>query len=261
MLSRFPEKKKHVCISINGDVYSQHTCVVACPLLQTAGWLWSPTPPSLGTVWLGRAAGEVPLCGQQIYTRGGCLSRTCEWVCAIVHDTALSLWLVVWPGASFSMKNRRWHTRWYVVPTCAVCVRTRNEWDPISPQKNKHQLSDHITVDNVTLLLPTCTFWATRQPTLFWFPACCKPAKTISSLLRPFSTALPLLLPVQRLIWVFFPADWWFQIRRSHGFILRSTLKSLPDYDIDHCCRSAVCTAPHVHPPSSNKSCIDSYTL
>lgn len=50
-----------------------------------------------------------------------------------------------------------------LVPACAVCMWTRNEWDPVSPRKT-HQLSDHVTVDNATLLVPTCTFWTTRQP-------------------------------------------------------------------------------------------------
>lgn len=88
--------------------------------------------------------------------------RVC--VCVIVpwvHDTARFLWLVVWPRVSLWLENRRWHTQthsWFP-PMWFVYQQARSG---IPFHQNKSQLSDRATFDNVTLLLPTCTF----QPTL-----------------------------------------------------------------------------------------------
>lgn len=53
-----------------------------------------------------------------------------------------------------------------------------------------------------------------------------------------------------------------FRSTKNHRFILRSTLKSSPDNDTDHCCHLVVCTAFNEHPPpSADKSYTDSHTL
>ena len=197
---------KHLCISINGDVLLH----VHSRRQQGGSGL---RPPSLGPVWLGRAAGEVPLCGRQIYTKGGCLSLRTNvrvWLCVSVCDCVVGGWhcwlfmacgLICW--SIIKHENRRWHTNTHThthTPTRAgpfMCVNTPTVWDPIPPKKQqkkqqkKNQMSDHITVDNVTLLLPTCTFWATRQPTPFWLSARCNPTKPHFSPASALSTLQP----------------------------------------------------------------------
>lgn len=137
------------------------------------------SPDSGQSEWAG-LLGKFPLCGQQIYTKWGCFSLpmsipcVCK-LCGKVHNTAWSLWLVVWPEAIFIMKNRRWHThtRWSLHVQYVFKLANRI---PCHQKQNKNQLSNHVTVDNVALLLPTYAFWATRQPTLFSFEPHFNPA-------------------------------------------------------------------------------------
>lgn len=141
-------------------------------------------------------------------------------VCVIVpwvHDTARFLWLVVWPRVSLWLENRRWHTQthsWFP-PMWYVYQQARSG---IPFHQNKSQLSDRATFDNVTLLLPTCTF----QPTLIRHSP---PFTSPQNPFHPFFT--------------------------SSSAVFHLDVSGL-DSDIDHCCRLRASS------PSCDKSFPDS---
>lgn len=135
-----------------------------CPLLRLVT-LISQTADQSELNWE-RVRGSSPLWATDLYEKRMFVSIHVYHVCVCVivpwvHDTAWFLWLVVWPRVSLWLENRRWHTQthsWFP-PMWYVYQQARSG---IPFHQNKSQLSDRATFDNVTLLLPTCTF----QPTL-----------------------------------------------------------------------------------------------
>lgn len=198
----------------------RRACVVAYPFLQTAGWLWSSTPPQPQDSLTGQDCwGSSPLWERDLYASRMFVSEHGHEVCLSV---CLSVCVCKLCGRCMTLLNLHglrsdlehhlaWktegdthtkHTHWSWFLHAQSVYEQANEWDPISPKKKKKTS----TVDNATLLVPTCTFW-TRQPALFWFTAWCKPAKPISAQrLLSLWYSLHLFSPVQPLIWVFFPA-------------------------------------------------------
>lgn len=202
------------CISMKGRVHVLSS--TPCPLLRSVT-LISQTADQSELNW--ERVREVPLYGQRIYMKRGCLSRLCVIV-PWVHDTARFLWLVVWPRVSLWLENRRWHTQrhsWFP-PMWYVYQQARSG---IPFHQNKSQLSDRATFDNVTLLLPTCTFQLTliRHSPPFTSP---------QNPFHPFFT--------------------------SSSAVFHLDVSGL-DSDIDHCCRLRASS------PSCDKSFPDSQML
>lgn len=221
------------------ETYSVSLHVLLHVNQHTARWLWSSTPPSHKTVWLGRLAGEVPLCGQQIYMKRRMFVSAHVCVCVIVwkvHDTARSLWLVVWPGASFSMKNRRWHTRTGIGPY--MCSMWTHKWVPISQKKQtKKQIVRPHNCWQSHFVVACMHILGSQTNNSILIVGLLHACKIHFSPYSPFTSACAAT-------GVFRPAN-------NHGFILRPTLKTSPDNDNNHCFCLVVCMTFKVHPPPS----------
>lgn len=197
------------CISMKGRVHVLSS--TPCPLLRLVT-LISQTADQSELNW--ERVREVPLYGQRIYMKRGCLSRL--WLyrgCMTLRDF-YGLW------SDLGLENRRWHTQthsWFP-PMWYVYQQARSG---IPFHQNKSQLSDCATFDNVTLLLPTCTF----QPTLIWHSP---PFTSPQNPFHPFFT--------------------------SSSAVFHLDVSGL-DSDIDHCCRLRASS------PSCDKSFPDSQML
>ena len=123
--------------------------VVACPLPQTAGWLWSsPAQPRASLTGQG-CRGSSPLWATDLYERRMFVSMhehasvtvcECVWVCGR-RMTLLDLY-GLWSNLlehHLAWKQKVTHSLTHIhTPTAAVpfmCVNTPTIWDPILPPK------------------------------------------------------------------------------------------------------------------------------
>lgn len=165
---------------------------------------------------LGKGEGSSPLWATDLYEKRMFVAFVCVWLyrgCMTLRDF-YGLW------SDLGLENRRWHTQthsWFP-PMWYVYQQARSG---IPFHQNKSQLSDCATFDNVTLLLPTCTF----QPTLIRHSP---PFTSPQNPFHPFFT--------------------------SSSAVFHLDVSGL-DSDIDHCCRLRASS------PSCDKSFPDSQML
>lgn len=96
------------------------------------------------------------------------------YICVSVwwmHDTAWFDWFAVWPGLSFSMKNRRWHTRAAAARRACVCVnkRVRSHFTKTNPNVRPLNCQRHFTAAYMHILgNRTTNSILTRCPLQAW---------------------------------------------------------------------------------------------
>lgn len=144
----------------------------------------------------GQGCGEVPLCGQRIYMRRGCLSYMCMcgYVCwgGCMTLTGYGPW--------FDLEHQIGRKTPAYTHTLPVCVD--KEWAPISPNQTADHLNcsqDHFVVAH-TYILGNQTSDSILTPRSF------KPPSTVWCL-RLLSTALPSPLPPLWLSWGVFTSN------------------------------------------------------